>query len=129
MISYFDEEAISSGTTTDPAEKPSFSIGTSSYLQESGDTLIDRTTKGPLSIAVIGSRVGEAITVSCQTPGKVTVDTDTKISMGSTAIGAFQSDKDADWFAVTLEAKTSTTSSTCSPASTAVATLPVESWT
>ena len=47
--------------------------------------------------------MGEATTVSCQTPGKVSVDTYTKIGMEKTAIGAFQSDRDADWFAVTLE--------------------------
>ena len=50
--------------------------------------------------------MGEDTTVSCQTPDKVTVDTYTKIGMEKTAIGAFQSDKDADWFAVTLEANT-----------------------
>ena len=84
-----------------PCGEAGFSIGTGRYTRIGGT--LARQTRGPLSIAVIGARVGEATTVSCQTPDKVTVDTYTKIGMEKTAIGAFQSDKDADWFAVTLE--------------------------
>ena len=80
--------------------EPGFTINNDRY--EKVGTTLSENTNGPLSFAVVGSPVG-GTTVTCQTPGKISVDTYTKIGMGSTAIGAFQSDRDADWFAVTLE--------------------------
>ena len=82
--------------------EPGFAINSGRYDKE-GTTLTSRPSKEPISIAVIGSPVG-GITVSCQTPSQVTVTTNAKVGMGKTAIGAFQSDNDADWYAVELVA-------------------------
>ena len=100
--SYF----LKNNTTTaeEPCGEPGFTISNHRYQRDNG--VLSALTGGAITVAVIGSRVGEATTVSCQTSNKVSVDTYTKIGMEKTAIGAFQSDRDADWFAVTLEANT-----------------------